>query len=167
MELFTSFDGRISRQSFWLGILGIIVVSIIAMFALETLFGTSGPISKIVFAVISLALFYLAMAISAKRLHDRNKPTMPWLAIFFLPGIISSLMQTFRINYAVLDMSQMEGIGGMMGMFRSAGQDILVPGKLAMLVSLVSLIVGIWALVELGFLKGTDGENSFGPDPLA
>jgi len=167
MELFTSFDGRISRQSFWLGILGIIVVSIIAMFALETLFGTSGPISKIVFAVISLALFYLAMAISAKRLHDRNKPTMPWLAIFFLPGIISSLMQTFRINYSVLDMSQMEGIGGMMGMFRSAGQDILVPGKLAMLVSLVSLIVGIWALVELGFLKGTDGENSFGPDPLA
>ena len=167
MELFTSFDGRISRQSFWLGVLGIIAVSFIAIFALGTMFGTSGIISKFVWLVISLALFYPAAAISAKRLHDRNKPTMPWLAIFFLPGFISNLMQIFRINYSVLDVSQMEGMGGMMGMFSSAGQDILVPGKLAMLVGLVSFVVGIWALVELGILKGTDGENSFGPDPLA
>jgi len=167
MELFTSFDGRISRQSFWLGILGIIGASIIAIFALGTLFGTSGTVSKFVWTIISLALFYPAAAISAKRLHDRNKPTLPWLAIFFLPGFISNLMQIFRIDYSVLDMSQMEGMGGMMGMFSSAGQDFLVPGKLAMLVSLVALVVGIWALVELGFLKGTDGENSFGPDPLA
>lgn len=27
-------------------------------------------------------------------------------------------------------------------------------------------IIGFWALVELGFLKGTDGPNRFGPDPL-
>ena len=164
MELFTSFDGRISRQSFWLGVLGIIILSFIAMFALGSLFGTTGIISKFVWAIISLALFYPAAAISAKRLHDRNKPTMPWLAIFFLPGFVSNLMQIFQINYLVLDMSQMQGMGGMMG---ASGQDILVPGKLAMFVGLVSLVVGIWALVELGILKGTDGENSFGPDPLA
>jgi uncharacterized membrane protein YhaH (DUF805 family) len=27
-------------------------------------------------------------------------------------------------------------------------------------------IVGLWALVECGFLKGTSGANRFGPDPL-
>lgn len=167
MELFTSFDGRISRRSFWLGILGIIVASFIAIFALGALFGNSDTTMKFAGTIISLALFYPAAAISAKRLHDRNKPTMPWLAIFFLPGFISNLMQAFRIDYSVLDVSQMEGMGGMMGMFSSAGQDILVPGKLAMLVGLVAMVVGIWALVELGFLKGTDGDNSFGPDPLA
>jgi uncharacterized membrane protein YhaH (DUF805 family) len=27
--------------------------------------------------------------------------------------------------------------------------------------------LSLWALVELGFLRGTAGENHFGPDPLA
>jgi uncharacterized membrane protein YhaH (DUF805 family) len=26
--------------------------------------------------------------------------------------------------------------------------------------------IGIWAIIELGFLRGTDGPNKFGPDPL-
>ena len=34
------------------------------------------------------------------------------------------------------------------------------------LIGLVPIIGGIWALVENGFLKGTDGPNSYGPDPL-
>ena len=37
---------------------------------------------------------------------------------------------------------------------------------LVMIVSWLSLIIGIWALIELGFLKGTDGPNQHGPDPL-
>jgi len=32
---------------------------------------------------------------------------------------------------------------------------------------LIPIIGAIWLLVELGFLKGTEGENRFGPDPLA
>jgi uncharacterized membrane protein YhaH (DUF805 family) len=35
-----------------------------------------------------------------------------------------------------------------------------------MLISLIPLI-GIWALIENGFLRGTQGPNRFGPDPLA
>ena len=35
------------------------------------------------------------------------------------------------------------------------------------LIALVPLIGGIWALIENGFLRGTDGPNSFGPDPFA
>ena len=34
------------------------------------------------------------------------------------------------------------------------------------LINLVPVIGGIWALVEVGFLAGTEGENRFGPDPL-
>jgi uncharacterized membrane protein YhaH (DUF805 family) len=33
--------------------------------------------------------------------------------------------------------------------------------------SLASFAVSIWALVELGFLRGTAGPNRYGPDPLA
>jgi uncharacterized membrane protein YhaH (DUF805 family) len=32
-----------------------------------------------------------------------------------------------------------------------------------MLIALVPVIGGLWLLVELGFLKGTDGPNRFGP----
>lgn len=35
------------------------------------------------------------------------------------------------------------------------------------LIGLVPVIGGIWMLVELGFLRGTEGPNRFGPDPLA
>ena len=34
------------------------------------------------------------------------------------------------------------------------------------LIGLIPLIGAIWALVELGFLKGTYGKNRFGPDRL-
>jgi len=34
------------------------------------------------------------------------------------------------------------------------------------LINLVPLIGGIWALVENGFLPGTPGTNQYGPDPL-
>ncbi len=34
------------------------------------------------------------------------------------------------------------------------------------LIMLIPLIGGIWMLIELGFLRGTDGPNRFGPDPI-
>lgn len=35
------------------------------------------------------------------------------------------------------------------------------------LIALVPLIGGLWALIETGFLPGTPGTNEYGPDPLA
>lgn len=35
------------------------------------------------------------------------------------------------------------------------------------LIVLIPLIGQLWALIELGFLRGTEGANRFGPDPLA
>jgi uncharacterized membrane protein YhaH (DUF805 family) len=34
------------------------------------------------------------------------------------------------------------------------------------LINFVPLIGGIWALIENGFLRGTEGPNSFGEDPI-
>ena len=34
------------------------------------------------------------------------------------------------------------------------------------LISFIPVIGPIWLLVELGFLRGSQGENRFGPDPL-
>jgi uncharacterized membrane protein YhaH (DUF805 family) len=35
------------------------------------------------------------------------------------------------------------------------------------LIMFVPIIGGIWMLVELGFLRGTEGRNTYGPDPIA
>ena len=45
------------------------------------------------------------------------------------------------------------------------GADVMVPGAFAGLVALISLIVGIWALIELGFLRGDPEDNAYGPAP--
>jgi uncharacterized membrane protein YhaH (DUF805 family) len=34
------------------------------------------------------------------------------------------------------------------------------------LIILIPIIGGIWILIELGFLRGTDGPNRFGSDPI-
>ncbi|MFT3673398.1 DUF805 domain-containing protein [Aestuariivirga sp.] len=34
------------------------------------------------------------------------------------------------------------------------------------LIGLVPVIGSIWMLIELGFLRGTEGPNRFGPDPI-
>ena len=35
------------------------------------------------------------------------------------------------------------------------------------LIALIPLIGPLWALIETGFLPGTNGPNEYGPDPLA
>jgi uncharacterized membrane protein YhaH (DUF805 family) len=49
------------------------------------------------------------------------------------------------------------------------GNGVIMPTTttLATVVGVISLIVGVWALVELGFLRGTEGPNQYGNDPLA
>jgi len=172
MNLFTSFDGRISRSTFWLGVLGLILISFLFIFLLGAVLFSTGHMPRMVPFIVSLVMLYPAAAITVKRLHDRNKPAMPWLLIFFLPGVLSNFMKVFKINYTVMDVKAAMETGGMMGMGRMRSMfgmgefEMLAPGSIAMTLSLVSFVVGIWALIELGFLKGTTGENSFGPDPL-
>ena len=43
---------------------------------------------------------------------------------------------------------------------KSAGLAMSIVGPIGM-------GIGIWGLVEIGFLRGTAGQNSYGPDPLA
>ena len=37
---------------------------------------------------------------------------------------------------------------------------------IGIVLGLFSLVIGIWALIELGILKGTPGPNQHGPDSL-
>ena len=111
--LFTSFEGRIGRQSFWMGILVMVVVSIIAG-VLDMILGTMSESGfGVIGIVVSLVMIYPAIVLYAKRWHDRGKSG--WWSLIILIPIIGS----------------------------------------------------IWLLVECGILRGTEGPNQYGGDPVA
>jgi len=131
MSLFTSFEGRINRQKWWLGLIVLVIAEWVIMFVITMFFGASmptevdpdamgfsasyqlGAVGAIILLIIMIPFIWAGLALSAKRWHDRGKSAW-WI-----------------------------------------------------LIGLIPLIGAIWTLVENGFLKGTEGPNQYGPDPLA
>ena len=110
--LFTSLEGRISRQSYWMGALAIFVITIIAAL-LDLGLGTMKESGiGIISAIAAVVMIYPSIVLYAKRWHDRGKSG--WWT----------------------------------------------------LIGLVPVIGGLWLLIECGFLRGTIGDNHYGPDPL-
>jgi uncharacterized membrane protein YhaH (DUF805 family) len=89
----------------------------------------------------SMTTVFGAALIAIKRLHDRNK-TGWWVLLFYGAPLVLPLVA------ALLDGGTETSVG-------------------LLLLQLVSLIISVWALVELGCLRGTIGQNKYGPDPLA
>jgi uncharacterized membrane protein YhaH (DUF805 family) len=76
-RLFLTFDGRISRQPFWIGSLILLAVNVLVVGVLGQ--GVLG-------ALVSLALVYPSVALGIKRWHDRNKSGW-WVLIGLIPVI--------------------------------------------------------------------------------
>lgn len=138
INLFTSFEGRISRQPFWIGV---IILSVIeAVVSLLTYQSEADRIASI----IDLILTYPEFAVAAKRAHDRNIAT--WIiGLFFAGSVIFDLLV----------------LGGWID---KSNTELATP--LAIAVVLWG-IFGLVVLVDLGFRRGTEGPNRYGPDPLA
>ena len=76
-RLFLSFDGRITRQPFWIGSLILLGVNVVVLAALGQ--GVLG-------GIVSLALVYPSVALGVKRWHDRDKSGW-WMLIGLIPVI--------------------------------------------------------------------------------
>jgi uncharacterized membrane protein YhaH (DUF805 family) len=139
--LLFGFEGRINRAKWWLTILIIAIVWIVAGIIGAILWAILGEtIGLVVAGLIGLAtvvlVLWASIATGLKRLHDREKPGW-WLLIFWL--------LPFVLNLASIPMA-----GSMAGN----------------LLALVGFGISVWAVIELGALKGTTGPNKYGPDPL-
>ncbi len=134
--LFTSFDGRIGRRSFWIGFLALLVLEIAAQTLAYRIEGDR------LGAIVDLAFTYPEFALFVKRAHDRNMSIL-LVAIFF---VISVLM-----NFLVVI-----GWSGKMDELSTPALIMLVPWA----------VLAIALLVELGFRRGTVGPNRYGPYPL-
>jgi len=143
-QLFTILDGRIGRKSYWTGLVILVVITLIAMVAIYPItMNVGGPrLAMLLLLIVQLVLLYPSLAIMSKRFHDRNRPgSLAWIMI--VPWLLSALLGALGIT------------------------DPADPFWLDYLLQAVLLIVSIWFLIELGILKGTDGDNAYGPDPLA
>jgi uncharacterized membrane protein YhaH (DUF805 family) len=135
--LFNSFDGRISRQTFWTAMVALLIAEIFAHMIAEAIQGDR------LSAIVDLAFTYPEFAIAAKRGHDRDMPL--WLLIvFFGAGAVLDLL-------AVLELS---------------GTDE-EPSMLSIFIAVPFTVLGLALLIELGLRRGTVGPNQYGPDPLA
>lgn len=132
--LYTSFDGRIGRQSWWLGV----IVLIVAMVIVISISLFIPFIGIILIAIAYLAALFASVAMGLKRLHDRNKDgTLLWVFIG-VPIAVQAITWLFSLQTSAL----------------------------GMLLAAISFAASIWGLIELGILKGTEGPNDYGPDPL-
>ena len=149
--LYTSFEGRINRKPFWIGSLILFAIAIVVSFAiLMPLSAANATMGALAGLVLWLALLYPGVALGVKRLHDRGKSGL-LMVVFIAPGLISQLCDLLGIT----------------GSYQTiAGHSIHMPNTLGWILNFVTLGVAIWALVTLGFLKGTNGPNGYGPDPL-
>ena len=81
--LFTSFEGRISRQPFWIALVVFIAIDIVISF--------SGGDDSRWSSALDLVLTYPQFAVCAKRGHDRNTPA--WVVgLFFALGLVFDLL---------------------------------------------------------------------------
>jgi len=137
---FLSLHGRVSRQEFWLGYVGIVVVALILARSLphasdaiyflpgDTLDNEAWRSELFSFGwleYISLALTWPIIAIYAKRLHDLNLSAW-WLLLLPAVTFVAGLSEFNRLHVAAYFL----------------------------------------LLLALGFLPGSSGPNRFGEDPL-
>lgn len=139
LYLFTSVEGRISRQTYWLGIIIITVVGLPVIAAATYLGGgTAGAIANLFF-------LWCGFALSVKRAQDRNRHYLFVAAYFALVAIVTNLTASQSKMMGTMAMEQR---------------------PLAVAVSLVFLAYVIFLFIDLGLRRGTIGPNKYGPDPL-
>ena len=148
--LLTTTDGRIGRQQWWIGIVVLIVISIVASIVLSILSFGNGTVMAWFGVLINLALIWPSYCVGIKRRHDRDNNGTD-LKILIAGSVLLNLLTATGIGSSMTDM------GGVM---------MPVPSIWLGALNLIFAIFAIYMLVQLGFLKGTAGPNNYGPDPL-
>lgn len=148
-ELFLSTSGRISRKTWWIGTVILIVASIVLYLILGFVgLGMTSSWGPVIAFVI---LVYPALSIGIKRRQDRDNNGMDYKIMMGISGVMT-VLQALGIGYSRVDLGN--------------GMVAMAPDMWMGAIQLVFGIFAIYVLIQLGFLKGTPGPNSYGPDPL-
>jgi uncharacterized membrane protein YhaH (DUF805 family) len=142
INLLFGLQGRISRGSIWFAVL------IWAIFLLAVIVTTvvMWSIEDVIHSapVAAFLILISAVPVGFRRLHDRNK-TGWWLLLFYgVPAL------SFLVSLVAGAPDETDNTPAVVVVLQDLGFAAL-----------------LWALVELGLLRGTIGGNAYGPDPLA
>jgi uncharacterized membrane protein YhaH (DUF805 family) len=132
-----SFKGRSTRLEYWrVQVLSVVLGGLVALVSLLTIRWTGGYLF-----LGYLPLLVLSLAASVRRLHDRDRSG--WWFLVFVIG-----------PYACA-----QGANELLAFQAPMNPLLSLPFSLA------ALGLGLWGLVEIGFLRGRAGPNRYGDDP--
>lgn len=151
IALLTTSEGRIGRQQWWIGVVAMIVVGIIASIIIGIISFGNATIFGWLVVLLNLALLWPSYNIGIKRRHDRDNDGMD-LKIMLGVSVLLNILTATGIGSSVVD------IGG--------GVMMPQPALWLTILNLLFAVFAIYMLVQLGFLKGTTGANTYGSDPL-
>lgn len=140
--LYLSTEGRIGRQTFWIGYIVLAVIGIVLALLTASLFGQLSFMARLISLIYIVAVAYPAYAVSAKRFQDRGKS-----------GSLGAILIGISVFSSLLDLFGLTG-------------SPIAPNTFGIFITLVTLVVAIWYLIDLGILRGTVGDNQYGPDPV-
>lgn len=149
LNLLTSFTGRIGRGQFWFGLMLIVGLTIVLSVAVNPPdFGSDKPPAPPTLAekLVVLAMLWPTMAITIKRLNDRDWPSWLGIAVLvvFLPWYVGPFFGAFD------PVELIKGAGA----------------KWEMWYSTFVVVAALPLAIDNCFLRGTDGPNRYGADPL-
>lgn len=153
-NLLFGFSGRINRAKWWLTVLISIIISVVAAIIAAIVGENAG---NIVSFIAFIPQFWIGLAAGAKRLHDLNR-TAAWLVLFYLGPLVLVIIFFVVVG---MDVLALLATGGDLN-----ASTLARIGTTGAIVGLLVLILGIWALIWFGCLRGTVGPNQYGPDPL-
>jgi uncharacterized membrane protein YhaH (DUF805 family) len=138
-QLLFSFQGRLNRKPYWMtAIATVVIVILLLLIALIMIREHEFAFAGLMFALLVILYIPLVwIGLAIGAKRLHDRDKSAWWLLLF---------------YLVP------------GIVSSAADRMEGPG---VFLHLVSFAITVWALVELGCLRGTVGPNRYGPDPLA
>jgi uncharacterized membrane protein YhaH (DUF805 family) len=140
-EFLFNATGRINRAKYWRSLMLFGVAGLPVAVILFTAAGIAAPVFVVMLVVVLIPWMIWGFVIHTERLHDRDKSAW-WLLVFYgLPALLGPVAR----------IASFPGSPG---------------ATLHYILALAGFALSIWGFLEIGFLPGTGGSNSYGPDPL-
>ena len=139
INLLFGYDGRIGRLYGLLGFLAFVaIVGFLSGIAEDVTVGTGDIGRYVAFVFIVGTGLWMHSAVMIKRLHDRDK-SAAWYLIYGVAPLGFFIAAIYLWTVRAIEV--------------------------ASILFVLSIVGLIWAIVELGFMRGTPGPNRFGPAP--
>ena len=138
IQIYFSPKGRINRAGWWL--INTPIFAVFLIYVLTTNFPSKISLSSLPLLVLA----WMHIAVTTKRWLDRDRSPL-WVLFHIIPLVLVIFF---------ISVFKFPPLAGEQGIWKVGWLLLLI----------VAVLNSLWAIIELGFIKGTTGPNRFGPD---